>query len=157
MRQTLSFRTGALTLALSASLLAGCSTTSPDVVSRDHAQRMQTLQRATIESIRPVIVDGTQSGMGGAAGAIVGGIAGSSVGGQREAVAVGVLAGVAGAVIGNAIERASTREAAEEIIVRLDNGERRSLVQARGQAQLRAGDRVELVSNGGKYRVIPAR
>jgi outer membrane lipoprotein SlyB len=74
-------------------------------------------------SVRPVVVDGSQSGIGGVTGGVVGGIAGSSVGGRREAAVVGVLGAVVGGVIGN--------EEAVELLVQLKNGERRAIVQAK--------------------------
>jgi len=104
--------------------LAACSTTSPDVVQRGDAQRLSQVQDATVLSVRSVVVDGSQSGIGGVAGGVVGAVAGSSVGGRREGQIVGVLGAVAGAVIGNAIERNSTQEEALEILVQLRNGER---------------------------------
>ncbi|ALT78254.1 glycine zipper 2TM domain-containing protein [Paucibacter sp. KCTC 42545] len=136
--------------------LSACSTTSPDVISRDQAQRMSQIQDATVLSVRPVTVDGSQSGIGAVAGGVVGGVAGSSVGGSREGAIVGVLGAVAGAVVGNAVERAGTREEAVEVIVQLRNGERRSVVQAKGQETLAPGEAVILVTTGGKTRVSRA-
>lgn len=136
--------------------LAACSTSSPDVVKRGDAQRMSDVQDATVLSIRPVTVDGTQSGVGGTVGGVVGGIAGYGMGSQRESQVVGVLAAVAGAVAGNAIERVSTREDAYEILVQLRNGERRAIVQAKGSETLMPGDPVILVTTGGKVRVTRA-
>ncbi len=143
-------------VAATALLLGGCSTTRPDVVQAGDAQRLSTVQDARILSIRPVVVDGRQSGMGAAAGGVVGGVAGSSVGGRRESVVVGVLGAVAGAVAGNAIERAGTREDAVEILLQLPGGERRAIVQAQGSEALAAGDAVILVTTGGKTRVTKA-
>lgn len=144
-----------IALGLAASL-AACSTTSPDVVSRNEAQRLSSVTDATVLSVRPVVVDGTQSGIGGATGAVVGGVAGSSVGGSREAVAVGVLAAVVGGVIGNTVERLGTREEALEILLQLRSGERRSVIQAKGDETLNPGDAVILVTTGGKVRVTKA-
>jgi len=143
-------------IALSAVALAACSTTSPDVISRQDTQRMSVVQDATVLSVRPVTVDGSQSGGGGLAGGVIGGVAGSSVGGSREGVIVGVLGAVAGAVIGNAVERSATKEDAVEVLVQLPNGERRSIVQARGTETLNTGDPVILVTSGGKTRVTRA-
>jgi outer membrane lipoprotein SlyB len=139
-----------------AALAAGCSTTSPDVVSRGDANRMSTVVDATVLSTRSVTVDGNQSGVGGTAGAVIGGVAGSSVGGRRESIAVGVLGAVAGAALGNAIERSTTREEALEILLQLRNGERRSVVQAKGQDDFKPGDAVIIVTTGGKVRVTKA-
>lgn len=149
-------RPAAWLLVLAASALGACTTTSPDVVQRDEAQRLSKVQDAVVLNARPVVVDGNQSGAGGVTGAVVGGVAGSSVGGRREAAAVGVLGAVAGAVVGNAVERLSTREAALEILVQLPTGERRSIIQAQGKETFAPGDPVILVTNGGKTRVMKA-
>lgn len=145
----------ALALALAAAL-AACSTSNPDVINRNDTQRMATVTDATVLSVRPVVIDGTQSGAGGATGAVVGGIAGASVGGRRESMAIGVIGAVAGAVAGNAMERMGTREDALEIMVQLRNGERRAIVQAKGSESFQPGDAVILVNNGGKVRVMLA-
>ena len=145
-----------LIAAAAVAALAGCTTTSPDVVSRNEAQRLSTVVDAVVLSTRPVVVDGSQSGIGSAAGGVVGGVAGSSVGGRREALAVGIIGAVVGGVVGNAVERASTREEALEILVQLRNGDRRSVVQARAAENFAPGDAVILVTTGGKVRVTKA-
>lgn len=145
-----------LALALAATL-AACSTTSPDVVRREDANRMSSVIDAVVLSVRPVTVEGQQSGVGGTAGGVVGAIAGGSVGGGRRDSAVGsVLGAVAGAVVGNAIERSTTREEAVEVLVQLPSGERRAIVQAKGSEELRTGDSVIIVTTGGKARVTRA-
>ncbi|MFM9917407.1 MAG: glycine zipper 2TM domain-containing protein [Rhizobacter sp.] len=146
------------TLALLAILgtLAGCSTTSPDVIQRGDAQRLSQVQDATVLSVRAVTVDGSQSGGGGVTGAVVGGVAGSQVGGNKVGAVVGVLGAVAGAVIGNSVERYATSEEAVEILIQMRNGDRRAIVQAKGNETLVAGDPVILVTTGGKTRVTKA-
>lgn len=136
--------------------LAACSTTSPNVIQRGDAQRLSQVQDATVLSVRPVTVEGSQSGVGATAGGVVGGIAGSTRSGGREAVAIGVIGAVAGAVAGHAIERAATRESAVEVLIQLRNGERRAIVQAQGNETLAPGDPVILVTTGGKTRVTRA-
>ena len=136
--------------------LSACSTTSPDVISRQDANRMSTVLDGTVLSVRSVTVEGNQSGVGAGAGGVVGAIAGSSVGGRRDSAAGAVLGAVAGAVVGNAMERMGTREEAVEIMVQLRNGERRSIVQAKGNEQLKPGDAVVIVTTGGKARVSRA-
>jgi outer membrane lipoprotein SlyB len=136
--------------------LAACSTSSPDVVQRHDAQRMSQVQDATVLSVRPVTIDGSQSGTGAVTGGVIGGIAGSTRSGGREQAAIGIVGAVAGAVIGHAVERASTKEDGVEILVQLRNGERRAIVQAKGNEVLNAGDPVILVSTGGKTRVTRA-
>ena len=143
--------------ALALAPAAAFATSSPDVISRQDAQVAAQVQDGTVISIRPVTVDGSQSGMGAAAGGIVGaavGTGGSTI--QREKIGLGVLAGVAGALAGNAIERMATKEEAFEIIVQLRNGDRRAIVQAKGNETLLAGDSVIIVTSGGKVRVSRA-
>jgi len=136
--------------------LAACATSSPDVIQRGDAQRLSQVQDGTVLSIRPVTVDGSQSGVGTVAGGVIGGVAGSSVGGHREGLVVGVLGAVIGGVVGNAAERAGTRENAVEILIQLRNGERRAIVQAVGSETIAPGDAVVLVTTGGKTRVTRA-
>lgn len=143
-------------LALTVAALAACSTTSPDVVSRNDAQRLSTVTDATVLSVREVTVDGSQSGVGAAAGGVIGGLAGSSRSSGRESAALGVIGAVVGGVIGNTVERAATKEQALEILVQLKSGERRSVVQAKGDEKLQPGDAVILVTTGGKVRVTKA-
>jgi outer membrane lipoprotein SlyB len=151
LRTTLAFAIAAL-----AALTTACTTTSPDVVSRNEAQRLSTVQDAVVLNTRAVVVDGNQSGLGGIVGGVVGGVAGSSVGGKREAAAVGALGAVLGGVLGNAVERGTTREEALEILVQMKNGDRRSIVQAKAAQGFEPGDAVILVTTNGKVRVIKA-
>ena len=143
-------------LALLVASLAACATSSPDVIQRGDAQRLSQVQDGTVLSIRPVTVDGSQSGIGTVTGGVIGGVAGSSVGGHREGLVVGVLGAVIGGVVGNAAERAGTRENAVEILIQLRNGERRAIVQAVGSETIAPGDAVVLVTTGGKTRVTRA-
>lgn len=150
------FSTLAVTL-IAAMFLAACASSSPDVIQRGDAQRMAQVQDGIVLSVRPVVVDGSQTGIGAGVGGVVGAIGGYSGSGvPREAQVLGVLAGVAGAAAGNAIERLSTREEAVEILVQLKGGERRAIVQAKGTEVLAAGDSVILVTTGSKIRVTKA-
>jgi len=144
-----------LTAAVVASL-AACQTSSPDVVQRGDAQRMSTVQDGVLLNIRAVTIDGSQSGGGGVVGAVVGGVAGSNVGGNRTGTIAGVLGAVVGGVVGNAVERASTKEDGQELLIQLKNGDRRSIIQAKGTEALNVGDSVIIVTSGGKVRVIKA-
>ena len=137
-------------------LLAACSTTSPDVIKREDAQRMSNVIDAVVLSTRDVTVEGSQSGVGAAAGGVVGGVAGAHVGKGSGAIVGGVVGAVAGGVAGNAVERGATREAAVEILVQLKGGERRAIVQAKGTETLNPGDPVIIVTNGGIARVVKA-
>lgn len=142
--------------AITVAALAACTTTSPDVVSKNEAQRLSTVQDGVILSTRQVVVEGQQSGIGATAGGIAGGVAGASVGGRREGIVVGVIGAVVGGVVGNAVERLGTREEAVELLIQMKNGERRSIVQAKAGETLSPGDSVILITTGGKVRVTRA-
>jgi outer membrane lipoprotein SlyB len=153
MRQLLSTGVSVL-LALT---LGACATSSPDVIQRGDAQRMSLVEDGVVLSVRNVVVDGSQSGIGAAVGGVTGAVAGASRGGSNaESNVIGLLVGVAGAAAGNAIERMATREDAVELLVQLKGGERRALVQAKGEQTLVPGDAVILVTTGGKVRITKA-
>jgi len=147
-----------LTLIVAAiATLAACASSSPDTIRRSDTQTMSVVQDGVVLSVRPVSVEGSQSGVGGVVGGVVGAIAGSAGSSvQREQNVLGLLGAVAGAAAGNAVERLGTKEEAIEIIVQLKNGDRRAIVQAKGGETLLAGDKVILVTSGGKVRVSRA-
>ena len=137
--------------------LAACTTSDPDMVSRDNAQIMSQVQDGVVLSVRAVTIDGNQSGVGAAVGGVVGAIGGSAGSGvQRESQVLGVLGAVAGAAAGNAAERLVTKEEGLEILVQLKGGERRAIVQARGAQNFQPGDPVIIVTTGNKVRVTRA-
>lgn len=138
-------------------VLAACSTTSPDVIKPGDAQRLSQVADAVVLNVRPVVVEGSQSGAGGATGAVIGGIAGTgATSNSRGSAMAGVAGAVVGAVVGNAVERFGTREDAIEILLQLANGDRRAVVQAKGNENFQPGDAVILVTTGGKTRVMRA-
>jgi outer membrane lipoprotein SlyB len=112
--------------------VGGCATSSPDVVQRGDAQRMSQVEDGVILSVRNITIDGSQSGVGTAAGGVIGAVAGSSIGGRRDSIVGGVLGAVVGGMIGNAVERQGTREDGVELIIELKGGERRAVVQSKG-------------------------
>lgn len=141
-----------------AAAMAGCSTTNPDVIKPEDAQRLSQVQDGVVLNVRPVVVEGSQSGVGGATGAIVGAVGGNAsvAGNGRGSAVAGVVGAVVGGVVGNAVERFGTREDAVEILLQLASGERRSIVQAKGNEEFKPGDAVILVQTGGKTRVMLA-
>jgi outer membrane lipoprotein SlyB len=59
-------------------------------------------------------------------------------------------------MIGNAVERQGTREDGVELIIELKGGERRAVVQSKGNDMLYPGDKVIIVTSGAKVRVTKA-
>jgi len=145
-----------LLTALSAlTVLAGCASSNRgDVYSRGEARREQTVRLATVESVRPVMIEGTRTPIGTVAGGAVGGIAGSSVGHGRGSSIAGVLGAVGGGLAGAAIEEGATRKQGVEITVRLESGELRAIVQEESDKFV-AGQKVRLLTSGGVTRVSP--
>src|SRR3989442_4297583 len=110
--------------------LAGCIThESGNVYSKHEAGREQTVRMATVDSVRKVMLEGSQSGLGAAAGGAVGGIAGSQAGHGAGSSVGAVLGGVAGGVAGNGPGNKATSPDALGITVKLDSGEKRAIVQ----------------------------
>ncbi len=136
-------------------LLAGCqSTLTGDYYSRDDARRIQTVQYGSVESTRPVVIEGTKTPVGTIAGGAVGGIAGSAVGGGKGSAVAAVIGVVAGGVAGAAAEEGLTRRQGVDITVHLDSGRVISVVQeATPQDTFRVGDRVRVLTVNGETRV----
>jgi outer membrane lipoprotein SlyB len=141
--------------AAAAVMLAGCvSSKSGDVYSRDEALREQSVRRATVESVRPVSMQGTRTGVGAVAGGAVGGIAGSSVGTGKTSNVAAVVGALGGGVAGQALEEGATRKSGIEITVRLENGELRAIVQEETDKFV-TGQKVRLLTQNGVTRVSP--
>ena len=144
-----------LTALMALVILAGCASSNRgDVYSRGEARKEQTVRLATVESVRPVQIEGTRTPIGTVAGGALGGIAGSGVGGGRGSAAAAVLGAVGGGLAGAAIEEGVTRKQGVEITVRLENGELRAIVQEETDKFV-AGQKVRLLSSGGVTRVSP--
>ena len=136
--------------------LTGCVVANPNTVSAYDAQRMATVIDATVLSVRPVTLQGRDTGVGTVGGAVIGGIAGSNVGGPRTGGIVGIAGAIVGGLIGNAVERDATQQQAQEILLQLKNGDRRQVVQGIGTDSFNPDDPVILVTTGGRTRVMRA-
>jgi outer membrane lipoprotein SlyB len=135
-------------------VVAGCATqsNSSSVYNAGQVQREQIVRLGTLESVRQVVIQRPDSGVGTLAGAGVGGVAGSAVGGGRGSIVGAIVGAVAGGVAGNAIENSADRRPGYELTVRLDDGELRAIVQEADEP-FQPGDRVRILSRGGVSRV----
>ncbi|RXU43446.1 glycine zipper 2TM domain-containing protein [Pseudomonas syringae] len=135
--------------------LGGCtSNLTGDSYSRDEARTVQTVRMGTIESLRPVKIEGTKTPIGGAAGAVVGGVGGSAIGGGRGSIVAAGIGAVAGGLLGSATEEGLTRTQGVEITVREDDGSMRAYVQQVQENEIfRVGERVRIMSVNGTSRV----
>jgi outer membrane lipoprotein SlyB len=136
--------------------LTACATHSPDVIHPYEAQRMAHLSDATILAVRPVTIDGYQTGAGAGIGAIAGGVAAANAASYHNSGWAGFLGAIAGGLLGNAVERSATTQNAVELQLQMRNGERRSIVQATGNEVWMVGEPVVLVTTGGRTRVTRA-
>lgn len=138
---------------LAVAALAGCAQGLGGAsYTRDEARREQNVRMGVVESVRPVQIEGTRSGIGPAAGAVVGGVAGSTVGGGRGSAVAAVIGAVAGGVAGQVVEEGTTRKNGVEVTVKLNNGALVAIVQEADET-FRAGDRVRILSDGRTSRV----
>ena len=135
--------------------LGGCqSSLTGDTYSRDEARAVQTVRMGTIESLRPVQIEGTKTPIGAGAGAVVGGIGGSTLGGGRGSTVLAAVGAVAGGLLGAAAEEGLTRTQGVEITVREDDGTMRAYVQEVEPNQVfRVGERVRIMTVNGTSRV----
>ena len=148
-----------LTSLMIAMFMVGCSYSSlkPEVVDRSSAQRMQTVVFATVVSIDQVILAG-DGDTGSVVGAVIGAVAGASVtDSETESDIAGVLGGLVGSAIGAKVGDAATRKPAIELLLELDSGPTVSIIQEAGDYSFSAGQRVKIIKNKGKSRVMPLR
>lgn len=145
----------AMLIASTALTIGGCqSSLQGDTYSREDARTPQVVRMGTIETLRPVKIEGTKTPVGAGAGAVVGGVAGSSVGGGRGSVVAAVIGAVAGGLLGAATEEGLTRTQGVEITVREDSGVTRAYVQEVQEGEIfRVGDRVRIMTVNGNVRV----
>ena len=143
---------------LFAMLMVSCSYSSlrPEVVDRSDAQRMQTVIFATVVSVDRVILSGDGGETGAVAGAIIGGVAGASVtDSETESDIAGVLGALVGSAVGSKMGDAATRKPAIELLLDLDSGKTVSIIQEEGDYTFDVGQRVKIIKNKGKSRVMP--
>jgi outer membrane lipoprotein SlyB len=142
-----------LVLGIAVAILGGCATSqSGSSYSRSATRGEMNVRMGIVESVRQVTIEGTQTPVGPAAGAVIGGIAGSNVGGGRGSTVGAILGAVAGGVAGGAIEESTTRKAGVEITVKLDTGKFIAVTQEADEA-FRPGERVRVLDGHGVTRV----
>ncbi len=135
--------------------LSACAVqpTSSNVYRANQTQNEQSVRMGVVDSVREVLIDKGQSGVGTMAGAALGGIAaGSGIGQGNGALAAGIVGAVVGGMAGQAVESRMNNRKGLEITVRLENGEMKAITQDADEA-FRPGDRVRLLSRGGVTRV----
>ncbi len=127
-------------------VLTGCAASqSSGAYSRQNARQVQDVEWGTVQSIRPVQIEGTKSGVGAIAGGAAGGVAGKGIGRGRTGTLGAIGGAVVGGVAGAVTEEVVTRRRGVEITVRLDGGRTIAVTQEDDQP-ITPGDRVKLVT-----------
>lgn len=153
MKKLLSFAILAL-----ATFLTGCASSTTWDIGADSKQRSEVLgmgavHQGVIVQARSVRIEPNNQYVSASLGGLIGAALGnrvSSNSGRGVATAVG---SVFGAVVGNAVGGSMGGVAAQELLVRLENGTLISVTQA--ESRLSPGQPVFLVQSGGKIRVTP--
>lgn len=143
---------------VSASLvLSGCvRDLQGSTYSRGETRQVQQVEYGRVEAVSPVVIEGTQSGVGQLPGAIVGGIAGSAVGEGKGQEIFTVLGALGGAVLGSTIEENVTRAQGLELTLKMDSGKTLSIVQEVERVDaFQVGQRVRVLTQGRLARVSP--
>ena len=132
-------------LLLAGSLGACAPTLTSTTYTTGSIGRAASVSYGTIVGLRPVVLQGGNSGLGTAAGAVAGGVAGSFIGGDWRSNLLGGLGGaVLGGVVGNAVERGTGSGQGVEFFVRQDGGGDISVVQT-NEENLQYNDRVVII------------
>lgn len=99
-----------------------------------------------VEAVNTVEVDGNGKVIGTIAGGAIGALLGSQIGKGDGRTAAGVAGAVGGALIGREIAKRNGHSVQYEVVVRLDQGERR-VVMSQAQPSVKAGDAVRVVGD----------
>jgi len=136
-------------IGLSAFLFIGCAQRNAPEYSGVTYQQIKRYEIGKVEAIRPVVI--SDNGKGTFLGALVGAVLGSTVGRGNGNTLATLAGGLGGAYVGSEANRAN----AQELSVRLDNGEH-IVVVTKGDKFL-VGDRVKIIKEGNRvdqvYRV----
>jgi outer membrane lipoprotein SlyB len=119
------------------------------------ANVLQRAELGTVTSVREVNIEGQKGQIGMYGGGLVGGAAASGGSGVSGAV-VRATGAVVGAVAGQAVEEVATRKRAQEITIRLDDGNTVTVTQDTSTGLFIDGDRVRVINGGGHARVAMA-
>ena len=140
-------QTAIVTVALGTLLAAsGCAPgVSGRSYGRDEALQAQDVRLGYVESVRPVEIEGTRSGVGAMSGSVLGSLAGSSIGKGTGEIAGAIGGAILGGLAGAAIEENATRRPGQEITVELDGGRMVAVTQVADQ-QFYPGDRVKVLT-----------
>lgn len=129
---------------------AGCTFPSNGTVyDRSRVGRSMNIDTGTVLAVRDVTISGQQGTIGVMGGGLVGHAAGSAVGQGTGSRIAGAGGAVAGAVMGGAVEELATRRRAQEVTVKLSNGDTVAIIQEpTNEGPITVGETVQVLSGG---------
>ena len=133
-------------MVITTAFITGCaSSRSAQVYSRDEARQAQTVENGTVGSVKEVLIEGTKTPIGTAAGGVAGGVVGNTVGSGSGRTIANVVGALVGAAAGTMAEEGITRKQGLEIIVRKDSGQTIVVVQE-ADMPIAVGERVRIIT-----------
>ena len=115
---------------------------------------VQSITYGEIVSVRRVVVEQRGSGTGSYAGATVGAVAGYALADGRDRWLGSLIGGALGGLAGGAAGKAARKKKGWELIIRLESGEEIGIQEVGKKQRFQPGDRVRLMSGGGKTEVV---
>ena len=144
-----------LAAAAAASMIAlGAQATAqvPAPAPAPHAAPKPCSNCGTVQSINYVEEKGQGSGLGMIAGGVVGGVLGHQIGSGRGNTVATVAGAAGGAYVGNEIEKNKKKKSYYNVVIRMDNGQTRT-IQYGSQPPAREGERVKIL-DGNRLALI---
>ncbi len=126
-------------------------------VSVDQAGVQSSVAYGTITSVMDVQVNNDKSGnvtLSTIGGGVAGGFLGNQIGKGSGRTVATVGGAILGAIAGSEMSKIVNTQKGYQLVIRLDNGRDTAVVQG-ADIQFHRGQRVQLISNGGKVRVLP--
>jgi outer membrane lipoprotein SlyB len=133
---------------------SGCTfPSSTSIYDRNSAGRSMNVDTGSVVSVRNVQISGRNTVVGVGGGALMGSAAASGGNGVGGAVAQAAGA-VGGAILGESVEEAATRKSAQEIMVKMSNGDTIAVVQPiSAEGSFRVGEQVQVLQGGAGAQV----
>jgi len=142
-----------LAAAAAASMMAlGAQATAQVPAPAPHAAPKPCSNCGTVQSINYVEEKGQGSGLGMIAGGVVGGVLGHQIGSGRGNTVATVAGAAGGAYVGNEIEKNKKKKSYYNVVIRMDNGQTRT-IQYGSQPPAREGERVKIL-DGNRLALI---
>lgn len=145
-------------MAALAVVATGCvSSNRGDVYTHGQGRTAHVTRPATVVSVRPITLEGTEGVVGAIGGGVLGAVIGNTIGGGSGKHVAQVAGALGGAAAGAAIEGAATKKSGIEITVQFDDGTQLAVPQEVSPYEsFQPGQRVSVLNDGmGVYRVRP--